>query len=137
VVNVTSGSFEKEIQASTSLCIAQNAADLETHSIFVSALRECSEDIPHTKNNWLCYDFKERRIIPTHYTSRTNAGLQQYTHLKSWLVETSADEKSSREVAREKNNKQLKTTYFTGTFLVAGGVSLHPAGGHRQKSLRK
>jgi hypothetical protein len=41
-------------------------------------------------------------------------------HLKSWLVETSADGKGWREVAREENNGQLNGKLFGGTFAVAG-----------------
>jgi len=29
-------------------------------------------DIEHTRNNWICYDFKNRIIIPTHYTIRSD-----------------------------------------------------------------
>jgi hypothetical protein len=79
------------------------------------------EDIPHTPNNWICYDFKERRIVPTHYTIRTNGHGPGCFHLKSWLVETSVDGKSWREVAREEDNKQLNGKWFIGTFPVAGG----------------
>ena len=86
---------------------AKNAADLETGSEFCSAHRKKKEDIPHTRNNWICYDFKERRMVPTHYTIRTNHWGTGRFHLKSWLVETSADGENWREVAREEDNKQL------------------------------
>jgi hypothetical protein len=92
----------------------KRAADLETGLIFYSAFRRKEEDIPHTPNNWICYNFKERRIVPTHYTIRN-------CDLKSWLVETSADGESWREVAREEGNKQLNGRWLTGTFPVAGG----------------
>jgi hypothetical protein len=69
----------------------------------------------------VCYDFEERMIVPTHYTIRTNYGDPGDEHLKSWLVETSKNGKSWREVAREKNNEQLKGPWFTGTFVVADG----------------
>jgi hypothetical protein len=42
------------------------------------------------------------------------------SHLKSWLVEASADGESRREVSREEDNEQLKGSRFTGTFAVAG-----------------
>jgi hypothetical protein len=83
VVDVTSGSFEKEtcganprsgVYGSYPHSAAKNAADLETNSCFISAFRRKEEDIPHTRNNWVCYNFKERRIIPTHYAIRTNDG---------------------------------------------------------------
>jgi hypothetical protein len=44
-------------------------------------------------------------------------------HLKSWLVETSADGKSWREVAREENNERLNGKSFTGIFAVAGSAA--------------
>jgi hypothetical protein len=128
VVDVTCGSFEKEIVGAnphSGAChnspkwSAKNAADLEADSLFGSAYRERREDIPHTRNNWICYNFKERRIVPTHYTIRTNGDGPGWAHLKSWLVETSADGESWREVAREENNKQLNGSRFTCTFPVA------------------
>jgi hypothetical protein len=128
VVDITSGSFQKETCGANPHsgaydndpnCAAKNAADLETYSRFVSAYR--LKGIPHTRNNWICYDFKERRIMPTHYTIRTHDGDPGGSHLKSWIVETSTDGKSWREVAHEEDNKQLNDDYFTATFAVAGG----------------
>jgi hypothetical protein len=128
VVDVTCGSFEKEIHGANphsgaydnkSEWAAKNAADLETDSYFYSAYRYGY--IPHTRNNWICYNFKERRIVPTHYTIRTNRDGPGNPHLKSWLVETSVDGEVWREVAREEDNKQLNGKYFTGTFAVADG----------------
>jgi hypothetical protein len=128
VVDVTCGSFEKEAKGANPHSgaydndpnyAAKNAADLETDSIFFSAFRwrYRTRDIPHTPNNWICYDFNERRIVPTHYTIRTySLGI---AHLKSWLVETSADGKSWREVAREEDNEQLNGPLLAGTFAVA------------------
>jgi hypothetical protein len=129
-VEVTSGSFEKETEGANPHSgafnnelrwVAKNAADLEINSCFHSAFRNKKEDIPHTKNNWVCYDFKERRIAPTHYTIRTFAGGPGNSHLKSWLVETSVDGESWREVAHEEDNWQFNGEWFTATFPVAGG----------------
>jgi hypothetical protein len=128
VVEVTSGSFEivganphSGAYKNDPRCAAKNAADLETSSYFHSAFRNSSEDIPHTRNNWICYDFKERRIMPTHYTIRTFHGGPGDEHLKSWLVETSLDGKDWREVDHKEKNKHLNGRYFTATFAVAGG----------------
>jgi hypothetical protein len=68
----------------------------------------------------MCYDFKERRVVPTHYTIRPNSHGPGNPHLKSWLAETSADGKIWREVAREEDNEQLNGSLRTGTFVVAG-----------------
>jgi hypothetical protein len=130
VVDITSGSFEKETHGSNPHSGAydndlrnaeKNAADLGTYSYFFSACRDASEDIPEARNNQVCYDFKERRIVPTHYTIRTNSYGPGSYHLRSWLVETSTDGKGWREVAREENNEQLNGADFTGTFAVADG----------------
>jgi hypothetical protein len=130
VVDVTCGSFEKEthgVNPHSGVCdnnpdyAAKNAADLEADSRFVSPCRSYEEDIPHTRNNWVCFDFRERRIVPTHYTIRTNELGTGLCHLKSWLVETSPDGEDWQEVAREKDNKQLNGVCFSGTFAVADG----------------
>jgi hypothetical protein len=55
--------------------------------------------------------------MPTHCTIRTNDGGH---HLKSWLVETSADGKNWRKVAHEEDNKQLTGSMVTAAFPIAG-----------------
>jgi hypothetical protein len=98
---------------------AKNAADLESDSCFSSAYREKKERIWDTVNNWLCYDFKERRIVPTHYTIRTDNWDVGDAHLKSWLVETSVDGKNWQKAGGEKDNDHLNGRWFTGTFGLA------------------
>jgi hypothetical protein len=73
----------------------------------------------------VCYDFKERRIAAAHYTIRSNEFGPGFGHLKSWLVETSADRESWWEVAHEESNKSLNNCELpTGTFsITAGGES--------------
>jgi cytoplasmic iron level regulating protein YaaA (DUF328/UPF0246 family) len=60
VFEVTSGSFEKETFEARD--VVENAADLETDSYFQSVYRKKKEYVLHTKTNWICYEFKERRI---------------------------------------------------------------------------
>jgi hypothetical protein len=130
IVDVTSGSFEKEIEAANpysgaydnnARSAAKNVADWETGLYFASAFRKKTEDIPHTRNNWICYDFKKRRIVPTHYIIRTHGHGPSSWHMKSWLVETSTDGMSWREVAHEEGSRHLNGKHFCGTFAVAGG----------------
>jgi hypothetical protein len=132
VVEVTSGSFEKETHGANPhsgafnnnpTYAAKNAANLKTDSYFRSAHRDKKEDIPHMRNSWICYDFKERRIVPTHYTIRTNFYGPFAEHLKSWLIETSTDGKIWREAARKRGNNQLNGSRFTATFPVAGSAA--------------
>jgi hypothetical protein len=126
VVDLTCGSFEKQTKGldddpNNPHWAAKNATNFDTESAFGSAYREKAEHILYTRNNWICYDFKERRIVPTHYTIRTNDSGPGGSHLKSWLVETSADGKTWREIDHKGNNKQLNGARFTGTFAVASG----------------
>jgi hypothetical protein len=89
--------------------------------IFDSAYLKKEDDTPQTRNNWVCYDFKERRIALTHYAICTHGLGPRGSHLKLWLVETSADGESWWEVARDEENNQLNGSRFTGAFAVAGG----------------
>jgi hypothetical protein len=118
VVVVGSGSFEEETYFAVSH--PRSIADLETPSSFRSSFCDREEGIPHTMNNWVCYDFKEKRIVPTHYAIRTNEYGADHWHLRTWLVETSVDGERWQVVAREKDNEQLNGKFKTITFPVAG-----------------
>jgi hypothetical protein len=120
---ITSKSFEKVTYAANLHSEADHnyhdfAADLEVQTDFCSAYRQKKEDIPHMRNNWVCSDFKKRRIVPTHYTVRTNVDGPGVRHLKSWLVETSADGRSPTK----------KTTSNSMAALELGNLRLRVAG---------
>jgi hypothetical protein len=84
VIDVTCGVFERETDGA--MFRTKDAADLETGSVFwsdfryycedihsshfISAYRERKEDIPHMRDSWMCHNFRERRILPTHYRMR-------------------------------------------------------------------
>jgi hypothetical protein len=146
VVDVTCGSSEMETHGASPHsgayhnrddCAAKKVVDWKTISYFYSAYRMKEEDIPHTRNNWICSDFKERKVLPTHYALRLDDGDSGW-YLKSWFIKTSVDGENWQEVAREEDNRELAGCLFTTIFPVAGGgvVPLHPAGGHRQESPR-
>jgi hypothetical protein len=121
VVRVTSGSFEAMVYVEAGSL--KNIVDLETDSSFYTSFRSCPESIAHTRNSWLCHDFRKRMIVPTHYAIRTNDQSPGGLHLKSWLVETSADGETWREVHRKEDTWELNGRHFTRTFAVAGGVA--------------
>jgi hypothetical protein len=114
VVEVTSGSFEKASDAGSGF--VQRSVDLETELSFSSAFRRRDYEIDHTGNNWLCYDFKDKRILPTHYAIRTNNQYAGGVHLKSWLIETSTDGQTWREVDRREDSEHLNGRWFMRTF---------------------
>jgi hypothetical protein len=91
---------------------------MEADSYFFSAFGARFEQIPHTPINWMRYNFKDRRIVPTKYTVRTNEHNPGNSHLKSWPVETSMDGKNGREVACDKKNKQPEAKLINGTFAI-------------------
>jgi hypothetical protein len=73
-----------------------------------------TEDAP---GQWVCWDFGERRVRPTHYTIR---GLW----LKSWVVDGSADGVNWQELHREKDNRTFKQgpRSETASFAVSGSA---------------
>jgi hypothetical protein len=124
VVIVTGGSFEREPyspELSGGGRTRKNIVAMEDDNLFQMSFRDSRwEHIPHTKNSWICYDFKERRVVPTHYAIRTNNSGPGAHHLKSWLVETSVDGEAWHEVDHKEDNKELNGRYFIGTYAVAG-----------------
>jgi hypothetical protein len=56
VVEVMCRSFERKTEGASRG--ATNALDLYADSLFISAFREKEEDIPHTRNNWVCDTLK-------------------------------------------------------------------------------
>jgi hypothetical protein len=100
----------------------QNAANMEADSCFTSGFRVKSEAIEHTRNNWICYDFKDHRIVPTHYAIRSYNFESGRYHLKSWVVETSVDGQMWQEVDHQENNQDLNGRYRTRIFQVSAGV---------------
>jgi hypothetical protein len=103
-----------EVTASSTAAFTQakDAADLNTDSCFVSACHY--SDVPNAPNNWLRYDFKNRRIVPTHYAIRTTGN----SSLRSWLVETSLDGEHWVEIDHKENNAKLNGYRVTKTFAV-------------------
>lgn len=43
-------------------------------------------------NDWICYDFKEQRVKPTHYQIVSHNGRANLYHPKNWVIEGSIDE---------------------------------------------
>jgi hypothetical protein len=78
---------------------AKNAADLEVDSFFHS---------DGTKNEWICYDFLNRRITPSHYTIRSKYnGQVGGSNLKSWVIEGSIDAEEWVELDRQEASGEL------------------------------
>jgi hypothetical protein len=98
---------------------ARNLAAMGDKTLFNSAFRQRADDIAHTRNNWVCYDFKQTTIVPSHYAIRTNGNGPGHAHMKSWLIETSADGENWLEIDQRGNTADLNGESLTGTFAVA------------------
>jgi hypothetical protein len=81
----------------------ENVAELFTWDSTFS-----SEDEP---DQWICWDFHEMRVRPTHYTI-------QALYLKSWVVEGSLDGENWKEIDRQTDNHDFMDEYGTASFTV-------------------
>jgi hypothetical protein len=63
-------------------------------------------------------DFKDRRIIPTHYTLRSYHE-ESVNNLRSWVIEVSVDGATWTEIDRKSNNEKLHSGNAIATFEVA------------------
>ena len=70
------------------------------------------------KNSWLMIDFKEHRIIPTHYTIRSYNSQPNCNHLKSWLIEVSKDNIEWNTIDEVNNCEYLRGPRFSHTFKI-------------------
>jgi hypothetical protein len=69
-----------------------------------------SKDAP---GQWICWDFHEMRVRPTHYTIRSY-------WLKSWVIESSLDGEGWTEIDRKTNNQDFKAhAWETASFAVS------------------
>ena len=87
----------------------KNAVDLGTNSVYGSNDK---------KDTWICYDFKERRVIPTSYSVMSYKKRPGGHHLKSWVIEVSNDGSSWTEIDRRDNNNDLNHRYAIANFKI-------------------
>lgn len=103
IVNVTSSSVHDVFSP-------KNAVDLETDSRFVS------QDEP---DSWICYDFKDARVIPRSYSVRSIGSGPGAAHLKSWVVEVSDNGEKWTEVDRQDGNTDLNGKHAIMNFKIS------------------
>ena len=114
------------VNATASSCTgyAKNAVDLGTNSSYWSN---------DEQDSWICYDFKERRVIPTSYSVRSYQGGPGWYHLRSWVIEVSNDGSSWTEIDRRDHNNDLNGFCVTQNFK----ISLVPTESFRLFRLRQ
>jgi hypothetical protein len=88
---------EKGIVTITSKSVYDSDYALKNAADFPSDSRFFSKSEP---GQWICWDFREMRVRPTHYTIKTQ-------YLKSWVVEGSLDGTSWTEIDRQTDNQDF------------------------------
>jgi hypothetical protein len=105
---------------------ANNATDLNNDSFFCSThSRSHGNLVPHVHNNWICYDFKGRRIILTHYVVPTYGAGAGGNHIKSWLIERSTDGQCWSEIDHKENDSILNRPGTIRKFPVTRSCACH------------
>lgn len=64
-------------------------------------------------NSWICIEFIKHKVIPTHYTLRSNEWSVSSSHPRSWILEGSLDSQNW-----EKLDTQTECSYLKGRNLV-------------------
>jgi hypothetical protein len=82
---------------------------------FASVFKDSRLAIAAARNNWVCYDFRERRIVTTHYTIRSGVGVL----MKSRAVGISVDGSEWIEIDRRDYRSELNRDRETRVFVVA------------------
>ena len=111
----SSNNIENEINITSSSCCdtnsypPKNVLNYEDKTKFFHS--------SNAENNWLCIDFKERQVIPSHYTIRSEHRYgTNYYHLKNWVIEGSNDNKSWEVLDERKDCTILKGQSYVHTF---------------------
>jgi hypothetical protein len=86
---------------------AKNAADLQSTNCFHST---------NNPNQWLCYDFKDRRVQPTHYS--IHAYSSNY-FLRSWIIEGSLNNSEWISLDERTNNTEADSSHPIVTFTIS------------------
>jgi hypothetical protein len=95
IVKLTSSSVSHD-----PTCALKNVVDLTSRSKFVSG---------RTTGDWICWDFRQMRVCPTHYTIECK-------FLKTWVVEGSVDGDNWTEIDRHTNNQDFRTSSGPASF---------------------
>jgi hypothetical protein len=81
----------------------KNVADLTSDAYFESK---------NETGQWVCWDFRALRVLPTHYTIRS-------LRLKSWVVERSLDGQNWTEIDVQVGNQDFKYDWNTASFALS------------------
>jgi hypothetical protein len=93
----------------------KNVLDLTSRSYF---------DSRNEPGRWICWDFHDMRVRPSHYTIQISESYPEYG-FKMWVVEGSLDGESWTEIDRKTNNQDFRHD-VTVSFTVSRGLFSKP-----------
>lgn len=77
------------------------------------------------KDTWLCFDFKERKVMPTHYSLKSLASSKQYYNIQSWNIEGSNDGTKWEVLDSRQNEKSLDDKDASNTFEITNSSDFY------------
>ena len=113
----TNGQIEKEITITASSVINND----RYRSPRVVTLFEDQSKYFHSDEDeitWICFDFREHRVIPSDYTIRSFPYIHGSYHPKSWVIEGSNDNSSWETIDEETNCSYLNGKNLVHSFSV-------------------
>jgi hypothetical protein len=105
VVTITSNSVHPNMPE----CVARNLANLTTNDQFFS---------DNGPNEWVHWDFKDIRFVPTHYSMRSSS----VAFMRNWVLEGSQDDMMWCEMDRRSECSALCSPYKVGSFPILNAV---------------
>ena len=112
----TSNKIENEIKFTASSVVSSGVSYQPQNVSLFDDRSKCFES-DNQPNNWISLEFKEHRVIPTHYTIRsTNWCGKNWCHMRSWAVECSNDGSSWDTLDSQSNSEYLNGSGLFHTF---------------------
>lgn len=93
---------------------------IDKHPINVTKFEDYTQAFlsDNKPNSWICLDFKEHRIIPTHYTLKSTTDYWISPHPKNWIFEGSVDYDKWKTLDEQKDCVHLHGYNLIYTFKV-------------------
>ena len=120
VINhITNGQPKRAIEGGIINITASSYANDSHHPL--KAIEYDNNGYFHTNNcvvnEWLCVDFKERKVRPSHYSLKSYARYYKNNfNLQTWVIEGSNDEKEWKTIDSRTNDRSLDDTDASNTF---------------------
>ena len=107
VINITASSVSKSSSTVSNFDPSNVILYEDSKKIFMS------ENVP---NSWICFDFKNNKIIPTEYSIKSSSTASNSSKPKSWVIEGSNDNNNWEMIDEQSNCPYLNGANWVHTF---------------------